>query len=52
MKIDITTTTVFALFYAIMFGGMLNGLSDGSAFAREDAEEKVGCRAGRRRADR
>ena len=38
MKIDITTTTVFALFYAIMFGGMLNRLSDWSAFAWEDAE--------------
>ena len=33
MNIDITTTTVFALFYAIMFGGMLNRLSDWSAFA-------------------
>jgi hypothetical protein len=52
MKIDITTTTVFALFYAIMFGGMLNRPSDWSAFAREDAEAKVGCRAWRRRADR
>ena len=38
MKIDITTTTVFALFYAIMFGGMLKRLSDWSAFAWEDAE--------------
>ena len=47
MKIDIPTATVFALFYAIMFGGMLNRLSDWSAFAREDAEEKartVSCR--------
>jgi hypothetical protein len=52
MKIDITTTTVFALFYAIMFGGILNRPSDWSAFAREDAEAKVGCRAWRRRADR
>jgi hypothetical protein len=52
MKIDITTTTDFALFYAIMFGGMLNRLSDWSAFAREDAEAKVGCRVWRRRADR
>jgi hypothetical protein len=52
MKIDITTTTVVALFSAIMFGDMLNGLSRWSAFAREDAEEKVGCRAGRRRANR
>ena len=40
MKIDITTTTDFALFYAIMFGGMLNRPSDWSAFAREDAEAK------------
>lgn len=39
MKIDITTTTVFALFYAIMFGGILNRLSDWSAFAREDDKE-------------
>lgn len=39
MKIDITTTTVFALFYAIMFGGMLNRLSNWSAFAREDDRE-------------
>jgi hypothetical protein len=38
MKIDITTTTDFALFYAIMFGGMLNRPSDWSVFAREDAE--------------
>ena len=30
MKIDVTMTTVFALFYAIMFGGMLNWLSDRS----------------------
>lgn len=52
MKIAITTTTVFALFYAIMFEGMLNRLSDWSAFAGEDAEEKLGCRALRRRADR
>lgn len=52
MKIDITTTTFFALFYAIMFGGMPNRLSDWSAFAGEDAEAKVGCRAWRRRADR
>ena len=44
MKIDITTTTVFALFYAIMFGGMLNWLSDWSAFARADAAEKQGKR--------
>jgi hypothetical protein len=51
MKIDIITTTVFALFYPIMFGGMLNRLSDWSAFAWEDAEAKVGCRAWRRRAD-
>ncbi len=28
MKIDITTTADFALFYAIIFGGMLNRLSD------------------------
>jgi hypothetical protein len=41
MKIDITTTTVFALFYAIMFGGMLNRLSDWSAFAREDKKEEA-----------
>lgn len=41
MKIDITTTTVFALFYAIMFGGMLNRLSDWSAFAREDDREEA-----------
>jgi hypothetical protein len=41
MKIDITTTTVFALFYAIMFGGMLNRLSDWSAFAREDDKEEA-----------
>ena len=33
MNIDITTTTVFALFYAIMLGGMLNRLSDWSAVA-------------------
>ena len=33
MKIDITTTTVFALFYAFMFGGTLNRLSDWSANA-------------------
>ena len=26
MKIDITARTVFALFYAIMFGGMLKRL--------------------------
>ena len=41
MKIAITTTTVFALFYAIMFGGMVNRLSDWRAFAREAAEEKL-----------
>jgi hypothetical protein len=52
MKIEITTTTVFALFYAIMFGGMLNRLSDWSAFARKDAEAKVGCSVWRCRADR
>jgi len=52
MKIDITTINVFALFYAIMFGGMPNRLSDWSAFAGEDAEAKVGCRAWRHRADR
>ena len=52
MKIDITTINVFALFYAIMFGRMPNRLSDWSAFAGEDAEAKVGCRAWRRRADR
>ena len=52
MKIDITTTTVFALFYAIMFGGMLKRLSEWSACDREDEEEKLGCRAWRRRADR
>ena len=52
MKIDITTTTAFSPFYAIMFGGMLNRLSDWSAFAQEDAEAKVGCRAWRRCADR
>jgi hypothetical protein len=45
MKIAVTTTTVFALFYAMMFGGMLNRLSDWSACAREDAEEMRGCRA-------
>jgi hypothetical protein len=44
MKIDITTTTVFALCYAIMFGGMLNRLSDWSACNREDAQEKQGKR--------
>jgi hypothetical protein len=38
MKIDITMTTAFALFHAIMVEGMLNRLSDSSAFAREDAE--------------
>ena len=42
MKIDITTTTVFTLFYAIMFGAMLDRLRDWSAFARQDAEEKQG----------
>ena len=52
MKIAITTTTVFALFSAIMFGGMLNRLSDWSACNREDAEEKLGCRAWKHRADR
>jgi hypothetical protein len=52
MKIEITTTTVFALFYAIMFGGMLKLLSDWSAFARKDAEAKVGCSVWRCRADR
>ena len=52
MKIAITTTTVFARFYAIMFVEILNRLSDWSAFAGEDAEEKLGCRAWRRRADR
>ena len=43
MKIDITTTTVFALFYAIMFGRILNRLSDWSVFAREDAEVNLSC---------
>jgi hypothetical protein len=38
MKIDVTMTPAFVLFYAIMFEGMLNRLSDSSAFAREDAE--------------
>jgi hypothetical protein len=38
MKTDITMTTAFALFYAIMFRGMLNRLSEWSAFARDDAE--------------
>ena len=47
MKIDITTTTFFALFYTIMFEGMLNRLSDWRAFAREDAEEKLGWGQGR-----
>jgi len=41
MKIDITTTTVFALFYAIMFAERLNRLSGWNAFAREAAEEKL-----------
>lgn len=52
MKIDITATTVLALFYAIMFGEMLNRLSDWSACARQDAEETLGCRPWRRHADR
>ena len=52
MKIDITTTTVFALFYAIMFWGMLNRLSDWSTFAGKMRKRKVGRRAWRGRADR
>jgi hypothetical protein len=36
MKIDITMTIAFALFYAIMFGNAR--LNDSRAFAREDAE--------------
>src|SRR5438093_13448537 len=53
MNIDIstieitTTTTVFALFYAIMFGGMLNRLSQWSAFGPESDDEnrrRVGLR--------
>jgi hypothetical protein len=52
MTIDITTTTVFTLFYAIMFEGMLNRMSDRSACNRKDAEEKLGCRAWSRRTDR
>jgi hypothetical protein len=39
MMLDIATTTAFALFYTLMFGEMLNRLSDWSEFAREDAEE-------------
>jgi len=41
MKIDISTTTVVALFYAIMFGGMLNRLSDWTRLPGK--MRKVGC---------
>ncbi len=41
MNIGVTTISVFALFYAIMFGGMPRRLSDWSAFAREDKDEKL-----------
>ena len=41
MKIAITTTTVFALFYAIMFGGMLNRLRTGARLPGKKSAKTV-----------
>ena len=41
IKINITTTTGFALCCATMFEGTLNRLSEWNAFAREDADEAL-----------